>query len=78
VVSTRAGIVLNAISRLSNLQLWQLLVTLSLLLCPAAVQCRVEGNPQNRMQFRVTVAAPDAMLASSLKDIIAGQIFSLP
>jgi hypothetical protein len=44
----------------------------------APVQCRVEGNPQNRMQFRVTVAAPDAMLASSLKEMIAGQVFSLP
>lgn len=45
-----------------------------LLLC--APQCRVEGNPLNRMQFRVTVAAPDAMLAASLKDMIAGQVLS--
>lgn len=42
------------------------------------VQTRVEGNPQNRMQFRVTVAAPDAMVAASLKDMIAGQVLSMP
>jgi hypothetical protein len=40
------------------------------------MQCRVEGNPQNRMQFRVTVAAPDGMLAASLKDMVAGQVLS--
>jgi hypothetical protein len=40
------------------------------------LQCRVEGNPQNRMQFRVTVAAPDGMLATSLKDMVAGQVLS--
>ncbi len=39
-------------------------------------QCRVEGNPQNRMQFRVTVAAPDGMLAASVKDMVAGQVLS--
>lgn len=42
------------------------------------LQCRVEGNPQNRMQFRVTVAAPDAMLAASVKDLIAAQVLSMP
>lgn len=41
-------------------------------------QCRVEGNPQNRMQFRVTVAAPDAALASSVKDMIVAQIMAVP
>lgn len=40
-------------------------------------QCRVEGNPQNRMQFRVTVAAPDPMLAASLKDMVAAQVMSM-
>jgi hypothetical protein len=42
------------------------------------LQCRVEGNPQNRMQFRVTVAAPDAMLAAGLRDMIAGQVLATP
>lgn len=41
-------------------------------------QCRVEGNPQNRMQFRVTVAAPDPALASSVKDMIVAQIMAVP
>eukprot|EP00882_Tetradesmus_deserticola_P019241 GHRQ01020698.1.p1 GENE.GHRQ01020698.1~~GHRQ01020698.1.p1 ORF type:complete len:365 (+),score=199.38 GHRQ01020698.1:33-1097(+) len=41
-------------------------------------QCRVEGNPQNRMQFRVTVAAPDPVLASSVKDMIAAHIMAMP
>lgn len=44
--------------------------------CCVRPQCRVEGNPLNRMQFRVTVAAPDAMLAASLKDMIAGQVLA--
>lgn len=30
----------------------------------------------NRMQFRVTVAAPDAMVAASLTDMIAGQVLA--
>jgi hypothetical protein len=44
----------------------------------ALLQCRVEGNPQNRMQFRVTVAAPDPALASSVKDMVAAQIMAMP
>lgn len=42
------------------------------------LQCRVEGNPQNRMQFRVTVAAPDGSLAASLKDMLVMQIMAMP
>lgn len=38
------------------------------------VQCRVEGNPQNRMQFRVTVASPSPTLAAALKEAIVEQI----
>lgn len=41
-------------------------------------QCRVEGNPQNRMQFRVTVAAPDAMLAAGLRDVLVAQLLAAP
>jgi AP-2 complex subunit alpha len=41
------------------------------------VQCRLEGNPQNRMQFRLTVAAPDATLAAGVRDVVAAQILSL-
>jgi hypothetical protein len=37
-------------------------------------QVRLEGNPQNRLQFRVTVAAPDAALAAAVKDTMAGLI----
>lgn len=40
------------------------------------VQCRVEGNPLNRMQFRVTVAAPDAVLAGTMKNMVAGQVLA--
>jgi hypothetical protein len=35
---------------------------------------RLEGNPQNRLQFRVTVAAPDPALALAVKDTIAALI----
>ena len=41
-------------------------------------QCRVEGNPQNRMQFRVTVAAPDAVLAAGLRDVLVAQLLAAP
>ena len=43
-----------------------------------AAQCRVEGNPQNRMQFRVTVAAPDAVLAAGLRDVLVAQLLAAP
>jgi hypothetical protein len=46
--------------------------------CLVDLQCRVEGNPQNRMQFRVTVAAPDPALASSVKDMIVAQVMAVP
>lgn len=39
---------------------------------------RVEGNPANRMQFRVTTATPNAVLASAVKDAVVQQLLALP
>lgn len=41
---------------------------------PRPPQVRLEGNPQNRLQFRVTVAAPDPSLAAAVKDTLAALI----
>jgi len=40
----------------------------------ALCQVRLEGNPQSRLQFRVTVAAADGMLAGAVKEVLAGLI----
>lgn len=41
-------------------------------------ECRVEGNPTTRSQFRVTVSSPNPVLSESVKGLIAGQIRSAP
>lgn len=41
-------------------------------------QVRVEANPQNRCQFRVTVASPLPPLTAQLKDLIVQQLRALP
>ncbi|GMH38541.1 hypothetical protein BSKO_06425 [Bryopsis sp. KO-2023] len=40
-------------------------------------QIRIEGNPQGRQQFRVTVCSPNPTLTSTLKDIIMQQLGGL-
>ena len=37
-------------------------------------QVRIEGNPQGRRQFRVTVCTPNVMLTTKLKDTIMQQL----
>jgi len=37
-------------------------------------QVRIEGNPQGRRQFRVTVCAPNTLLTSKLKETILQQL----
>ena len=38
------------------------------------MQCRVEGNPQNMSQFRVTVVSPFPALSASTKDLIVTRL----
>mmetsp|Transcript_39785 Transcript_39785/g.88425 ORF Transcript_39785/g.88425 Transcript_39785/m.88425 type:complete len:1123 (+) Transcript_39785:142-3510(+) len=40
------------------------------------VMSRVEGNPQNMTQFRVTVSSPNPQLAATTKDLIVHQLKS--
>ncbi|GLC68315.1 hypothetical protein PLESTF_000678300 [Pleodorina starrii] len=40
--------------------------------------CRVEGNPQNRAQFRVTVISDEPELAKAVHSLLAGQIRAAP
>ena len=40
-------------------------------------QSRIEGNPTNRTQFRVTVASADPLLSAQLKDLLVQQVQSM-
>jgi AP-2 complex subunit alpha len=40
--------------------------------------CRVEGNPANRAQFRVTVVAEVPELATAVHSLLVAQIRSVP
>jgi AP-2 complex subunit alpha len=40
--------------------------------------CRVEANPTNRQQFRVTVVSPAPALAESVHKLLSVQIHSAP
>lgn len=43
--------------------------------CPHLLyQVRIEGNPQGRQQFKVTVASQNSMLTSALRDMLAQQV----
>jgi hypothetical protein len=45
-------------------------------LCPGdvALQARVEGNPQNMAQFRVTVSSPAPPLSAQIKDLVVAYL----
>eukprot|EP00803_Ostreobium_quekettii_P002464 evm.model.scf_1061.2 EVM.evm.TU.scf_1061.2 scf_1061:6281-18352(+) len=40
-------------------------------------QLRIEGNPQGRQQFRLTVCSPHGVVSSALKDIVSQQMLAL-
>ena len=44
------------------------------LLVPVVLQARVEGNPANMSQFRVTLASPAPQLSQQLKELIVQQL----
>jgi hypothetical protein len=42
----------------------------------ARAQVRLEANPQNRQQFRVTVSSASPLLSSSIKDMLVDKVRS--
>lgn len=56
---------------------WPLVLTEFRCLCSCYLQCRVEGNPQNMSQFRVTVVSGQPSLSASLKTLIVSRLTSL-
>ena len=47
-------------------------------LASAICCCRVEANPQNRCQFRVTVVSPTPAVAAAVHQLLAAQIRAAP